>query len=200
LIRRVDDKRKDIPDEELMLRVKDGEIDCFRELVQRHQRSVINTAFRITGNHQEAEDIAQEVFLRVYRFAPDYEPDAKFSTYLYRITFNLSLNQVRRAKTFLLRFFSGEQDFEGERTARKTDNRLLGTPLTSLEKEEVKKGVRKAIRLLPKRQRAAIILSQYEGLSYQEISQVLNCSKKAVERLIHRAKSQLKRELTSFLQ
>jgi RNA polymerase sigma-70 factor (ECF subfamily) len=185
---------KVIPDEELMLRLKDGETDCFRDLVLRHQRSVINTAFRITGSHQEAEDIAQEVFLRVYRSAPDYAPAAKFSTYLYRITFNLSLNQVRKAKAVLRRFFSGEQDAQGKSETGGTDSRLPDTPLASLEKEEVKKKVRKAIRSLPKRQRVAIILSQYEGLSYQEISQILKCSHKAVER----AKGQLKKELLSF--
>ena len=183
-----------------MLRLKDGEVDCFKELVLRHQRSVINIAFRVTGNHQEAEEVAQEVFLRVYRAATAYTPDAKFSTYLYRITINLSLNQVRKAKAVLSRFFSGEQGFREELETRETADRLPDTPLTSLEKKEVKKTVRKAIRSLPKRQRVAIILSQYEGLSYQEISKVLNCSSKAVERLIYRGKIKLKKELASFLQ
>jgi RNA polymerase sigma-70 factor (ECF subfamily) len=196
----VENDRKALPDEELMLRLKDGEVDCFKELVLRHQRSVINIAFRVTGNHQEAEEVAQEVFLRVYRAATAYTPDAKFSTYLYRITINLSLNQVRKAKAVLSRFFSGEQGFREELETRETADRLPDTPLTSLEKKEVKKTVRKAIRSLPKRQRVAIILSQYEGLSYQEISKVLNCSSKAVERLIYRGKIKLKKELASFLQ
>jgi RNA polymerase sigma-70 factor (ECF subfamily) len=196
----VENDRKALPDEDLMLRFKDGKVDCFRELVLRHQRSVINTAFRVTGNHQEAEEIAQEVFLRVYRAAPRYRPDTKFSTYLYRITLNLCLNQIRRARVMLTRFISGEQGFQEERETGEGADRLPDTPLTFLENEEVKKSVRKAIRSLPKRQRLAIILSQYEGLSYQKISEVLGCSHKAVERLIHRGKIQLKKELTPFLQ
>jgi len=183
-----------------MLRFKDGEVDCFRELILRHQRSVINTAFRVTGNHQEAEEVAQEVFLRIYRAAPGYRADSKFSTYLYRITINLSLNQIRKTRAVLGRFFSGEQRFQEERETGEAADRLPDTPLTSLEKEEVKKAVRKAIQALPKRQRLAIILSQYEGLSYQEISAVLECSHKAVERLINRGKIQLKKELTPLLQ
>jgi RNA polymerase sigma-70 factor (ECF subfamily) len=196
----VEDDRKTIPDEELMLRLKEGEADCFRGLVLRHQRSVINLAFRITGDRQEAEDIAQEVFLRVYRAATAYTPDAKFSTYLYRVTLNLSLNQVRKAKALLGRFFAGEVGFKEERETGDRADRLPDTPLTSMEKEEVKKAVRKAIRSLPKRQRLAIILSQYQELSYQEISEILGCSLKAVERLIHRGKGQLKKELASYIQ
>ena len=196
----MEDDRETLPDEELMLRLKDGEADCFKELVMRHQRSVINTAFRVTGNHQEAEEVAQEVFLRIYRAAPGYRPDAKFSTYLYRVTLNLSLNQVRKARAVLSRFFSGEQGFNEELVIGEVADRLPDTPLISLEKKEVKKAVRKAIRSLPKRQRVAIILSQYEGLSYQEISELLHCSHKAVERLIHRGKIQLKEELASYIQ
>ncbi|MCX5887777.1 MAG: RNA polymerase sigma factor, partial [Proteobacteria bacterium] len=173
------------------------EANCFRDLVLRHQRGVINIAFRITRDRQEAEDIAQEVFLRVYRAAKGYRPETKFSTYLYKITLNLSLNQVRRAKAVLNRFFSGEKG-EFERAGR-TDT-SPDTPLTSMEKEEVKKAVRKAIRSLPKRQRLAIILSQYQELSYQEISEILGCSPKAAERLIHRGKNQLKKELASYIQ
>lgn len=189
-----------IPDEELMLRFQQGEAACFRELVIRHQRNVLNVASRITGNREEAEDIAQEVFLRVYRAVNDYRPLTKFSTYLYKITLNLSLNQVRRAKVVLNRFFSGEEgDKEEFERAGRADT-LPDTPLTSMEKEEAKKAVRKAIRSLPKRQRLAIILSQYQELSYQEISEILGCSLKAVERLIHRGKGQLKEELASYIQ
>ena len=194
------DSRGALPDEELMLRLKEGEANCFRELVLRHQRSVVNIAFRITGDRQEAEDIAQEVFLRVYRAAKGYRPETKFSTYLYKITLNLSLNQIRRAKVILTRFLSGEQDSQREGETSPGTEAFTDTPLTSMEKEEVKKAVRKAIRSLPKRQRLAIILSQYQELSYQEISEILGCSPKAVERLIHRGKNQLKKELASYIQ
>jgi RNA polymerase sigma-70 factor (ECF subfamily) len=190
--------KKSVPDEELMLRFKDGEVDCFQELVIRHQRGVINVAFRITGNREEAEEVAQEVFLRIYRAAKGYRPEAKFSTYLYKITLNLSLNQVRRAKVIFNRLFAGEQRFQPKvETGEVADK--LSSPLQTMEREEVKKAVRKAIRSLPRRQRVAIILSQYQELSYQEISDVMNCSQKAVERLIHRGKSQLKKELYLFL-
>ena len=187
-----------VSDEELMLRFKQGDSECFRELVLRHQKSIINLAFRITGNRQEAEEIAQEVFIRVYRAAARYRPKPRFSTYLYRITLNLALNQVRRAKVIVSHLFSGETSQEQRTETAERSDQTYG-PLQTMEKEELKREVRKAIRSLPKRQRLAIILSQYQGLTYQEISDILHCSVKAVERLIHRGKIQLKDELSGLL-
>jgi RNA polymerase sigma-70 factor (ECF subfamily) len=188
-----------IPDEELMQRLKAGEADCFRELVMRHQKGVINVAFRITGNHQDAEEIAQEVLFRIYKAAKDYRPETKFSTYLYKITLNLSFNQARKAKAILKRFFSGEKSYHQKIEIGEVADKSYDTPMIAMEREEVKREVRKAIRSLPKRQRIAIILSQYQGFSYREISEIFDCSPKAVERLIHRGKIQLKKELFPFL-
>lgn len=190
--------KKTITDEELMLRFKYGETDLFQDLVIRHQRNVINVAFRITGNHQEAEEIAQEVFLRLFRAAKKYRPETKFSTYLYKITLNLSLNQLRRTKVILNHLFLREQGSHQKIETGEIADRLY-SPLHTMEREEVKREVRRAIRSLPKRQRVAIILSQYQGLSYHEISEILGCSHKAVERLIHRGKNLLKKKLSPFL-
>lgn len=170
----------------------------FDELIEKHERQVINLAYRFLNNHPDAEDIAQEVFLKAYKALPEYEPMAKYSTYLYKITKNLCLNYLRRKK--LVHFFSldswrddpdsGMRDFpdKGSIEASKM-----------LEEKELKDKIYEALNKLPLNQRTAVILKRYENLNLDEIGDVLGISLSAVKSLLHRAKLTLRKELSDYL-
>ena len=183
----------------LILKFKEGDKDAFRRILEKYKESVINIAYRLLRDREEAEDIAQEVFIRVYRAAKVYRHRAKFSTYLYRITTNLCLNELRKAKRKV--FVSLDAPIEtvaGETTEldHQIPDTASPTPVDILSQKEMKAVVQKAIDSLPPNQRMAIILSEYEGLSYQEIAQTLSCSVKAVERRLYRARENLKQSLS----
>jgi RNA polymerase sigma-70 factor (ECF subfamily) len=164
-------------------------------LVERHQHAVIGTVAKMLGNSSEAEDIAQQVFLRIWRNAKRYQPDAKFTTYLFTITRNLVFNETRRRsrkKEFSLdeREESANLSIEGD-PARQPDAELL--------QAELQRAVDDAIASLPETQRMAVVLRRYEQLSYEEIAEVLELSVSAVKSLLFRARSALRESLARFL-
>lgn len=181
-------------DEELMTRVAKGDEYAFQILVERHQTSVINLIYRFIGDSTKTQDLAQEVFLRVWQAARRYKAKAKFTTWLYRIVANLCLNELKssRRKRWLWFFHSdtdeqavGEEDFSN------------GSPspedlLLSIER---RREITKALQSLPENQRMALILKRYDDLSYEEIARILNCSVSAVESLLVRAKRNLQEKL-----
>jgi len=195
------EKFKNISDAQLMLNFKSGDISAFEELIKRYKRSVINVIYRFLGDRDEAEDLAIEVFLRVYKAAKRYEAKAKFSTWLYKITTNLCLNEIRkRAKLetiSLSKPISAEGEKEEELIEKIADP--APSPQEILEKKERDTLIRKAIGSLPAKQRMATILQIYEGLSYKEISRILGCSVKSVERRLYWARTNLKEKLSSYL-
>jgi len=177
-------------DNQLMLRVQQGDEDAFRRIVEAHQKPILNLCFRFVGNQQDAEEVAQDVFIHLYRSAATYRPTARLSTYLYRIAVNLSLNRIRDRKR--KRLFSLD--------ALKSDRRLEpthpdGAPDLILERMELQAQIRKALDSLPESQRTAVVLKRFEGLSYEEIADVMRCSVSAVESLLHRAKVGLRTKL-----
>ncbi len=174
----------------LMARIKKGDTDAFEELVSRHQRPVYNLALRFLSDSCEAEDIAQETFIRVFRAADTYTPDAKFTTWLYTIVKNLCFNAIRKRQSATL--VSIDEETAPEIASREDD------PARSLEREQLRKMVSRAVNALPENLRIAVILQKFHGLSYEEIAAVLGCSVNAVKLRVHRAKDFLSRELAGI--
>jgi RNA polymerase sigma-70 factor (ECF subfamily) len=185
------------PSEDLMARIAKGDNDAFEILVNRHQTSVLNLIYRFIGDGTQAKDLAQEVFIRVWQSAKSYEPKAKFTTWIYRITANLCFNELkssRQKKWFqFLRF--GDQH---EETIEDTSVDSSPSPEDLLLAKERNRQISDALQSLPDNQRMALILKRYDDLSYQEISQVLGCSVSAVESLLVRAKRTLQEKLKNL--
>jgi RNA polymerase sigma-70 factor (ECF subfamily) len=185
---------KQLPNEELIVRIAKGDEYAFQTLVERHQSSMLNLIYRSTGDRTKSQDLAQEVFLRVWQGAKSYERKAKFTTWLYRIATNLCLNELKsdRRKRWL-RFlhvdtqgqYSGEEDLSDE----------APSPEELLLTRERDREITEALQSLPENQRMALILKRFDDLSYEEISHILNCSVSAVESLMVRAKRSLQKKL-----
>ena len=172
---------------------------AFKELVDKHQRAVINLAYRFLGSREEAEDVAQEVFIRMYKAAKTYKPEAGFPTWLFRITTNVCLNELRRRRR-VREIPLVPLSEESERNTAMTVPASEGTrPDIQLEQAERNRIIQESLEALPPNQRTAVILKRYEGLSYQEIADVLNTSVSAVESLLFRAKQTLKKKLKSYV-
>jgi RNA polymerase sigma-70 factor (ECF subfamily) len=172
-----------VSDKQLMQAVAAGDPDAFHEIILRHQQVAWNTAYRFLGDPMDAEDIVQETFLRILEAAPRYQPRAKFRTYLYRILIRLCIDHARKKRPL---FVDSVPDIEDSAPG----------PLEDLILDQRGKEVHAHLDALPPKQKAAIILKHFEGLSYAEISQVMGITKKAVERLLSRARSTLQTRLS----
>ena len=179
-----------------MLRVKKGEISAFNQILEKYQRPIINFIYRFVGSKGEAEEITQEVFLRIYLARGHYRVRAKFSTYIYRIARNLSLNALRKKRPQIVSLDEPISGENGEIKRELPDSRQI-SPAESLEKKEIQLLVKKALDSLPQPQKTAIILNRYNELSYKEIGRIMNLSLPAVKSILHRAKESLKKKLKS---
>ncbi len=180
----------------LMVRISEGDHQAFRSLVERHQHAVIGTVAKMLGNASESEDIAQQVFLRIWKNAKRYRPDAKFTTYLFTITRNLVFNETRR-KSRKKEVSSDEREENSNLTVAANPDRQ---PDSELLQAELQRAVDKAIASLPDSQRMAVVLRRYEQLSYEEIAGVLNLSVSAVKSLLFRARTSLREALAGYLE
>ena len=189
---------KNTTNEDLMRRVTAGDKHAFEALVYRHQRPVLNFIFRFLGDRAEAEDLTQEVFLRVWKSAETYKPDAKFTTWLYRIAINLCINKQRALR--IRRWFSVSRPHELKQNSGDTFFPAEGAETTTAENHlinsEQSRQLLNALNELPTSQRLAIVLKIYDEMSYQEISQIMDCSISAVDSLLIRAKKNLRKKLT----
>lgn len=185
----------DISDVSLMAKVALGDHAAFEELVTRHQYAVVGTVAKMLGNPSEAEDIAQQVFLRLWKSAPRYKPTAKFTTYLFTITRNLVFNETRRKSR------RGEQslDEQAEDWHQQFEEEEHNRPDEQVLQAELQQAVDQAIRCLPDKQRMAVVLRRYEKMPYEEIASVLGISVSAVKSQLFRARSSLRESLESFL-
>jgi RNA polymerase sigma-70 factor, ECF subfamily len=188
------EKMDSVPSEELMAKVAEGDEFAFQILVHRHQSSVLNLIYRYLGDRTMAGDLAQEVFIRVWRAAKSYEPKAKFTTWVYRIAANLCLNELKSAKGKKLIPLESEEE-DGRRIASENRFDVSPSPEDLLLAEERSRRISEALQSLPESQRMALILKRYEGLSYDEIARVMRCSVSAVESLLVRAKRNLQEKL-----
>ena len=183
----------DHTDTKLMLRVKEGDQSAFREIVEKHQKSIMNLCARFIGNQEDAEEIAQDVFIRLLRYADSYQPRAKLSTYLYRIAVNLSLNRVRDNKW--KRYVTLDST---QARGSLVDKAVSHAPDKLFEQKEESEAIRRIVDALPSNQKTAVILKRFEGLSYAEIAEVMKISVSAVESLLFRAKQTLRTRLQNY--
>lgn len=187
-------------DGELIRRIATKDHLAFKALVEQYQSSVLSICYQILGNHQDAEDAAQEVFVKVYQKAKSFRTGSKISTWLYRIAVNLSLNHRRKQKwnryLDILAFSKDKREEPANVFEAPEDDR----PDRQFEKKERSRILTKALDALPERQRAAMILGKIEGLSYQEIAEVLQTSLASVESLMHRAKLNLQKKLLPLIE
>jgi len=186
------------PDIELMLEFAQGSIPAFEQILKKYKKIVINVAYRFIQDRYEAEDIAQEVLLKVYNSAKKYKPKAKFSTWIYKITANTCLNKLRSKNNFQIISLEKSASLDDIKTRSENHYSRYTHPSIELEKEELIQMVKNAIQTLPANQRMAVILQKYEGLSYREISEIMGCSTHAVDSLLQRAKQNLKKALTPY--
>jgi RNA polymerase sigma-70 factor (ECF subfamily) len=186
---------REIDDAELMLRSGRGDTAAFEQLVERHQALVIGTVGRMLGNNSDSEDVAQQVFLRVWKSATRYAPTAKFTTWLLTITRNLVFNETRRRK----RHPAAALDAPTADESLLLPDRTGLIPDEALLERELELAIDRAIRLLPEKQRFAVVLRRFENKTYEEIAEVLNLSVPAVKSLLFRARSELRSALSRYL-
>jgi RNA polymerase sigma-70 factor (ECF subfamily) len=185
----------DSEDVRLMQLVSTGDMVAFEQLVERHQALVAGTVARMLGNNSDVEDVAQQVFVRVWKSAKRYQPRAKFTTWLLKITRNLVFNELRRRKRHALNPLQSEEG--GEEMQLKDEH--VQTPDASLLEAELQGAIESAIGQLPDSQRMAVILRRYEELSYDQIADVLDQSVPAVKSLLFRARTELRARLKAYL-
>jgi len=186
---------EDADDLRLMRLVGEGDTGAFEELVDKHQALVAGTIGRMLGSNSDVEDIAQQVFIRVWKSARRYVPRAKFTTWLLKITRNLVFNELRRTKR---RAQVPLQSEPGTDDPPLKDEMNLA-PDASLLEVELRRTIEEAILQLPETQRMALVLRRYEQLSYEEIADVLELSVPAVKSVLFRARSELRERLSKYL-
>lgn len=187
------------PDAALMLRVKHGDLQAFEELVQKYKQPLVNVIYRMLRDLDEAEDLAQNVFVRVYQSAARYEVSAKFSTWIFTIARHLCLNEIRRRGRHPAQSLDAAQsEDENQAPPQHPDLHAVSPPEAFLNRELEQK-VQDALAGLPEKQRLAIALCQENELSYEEIAKVLGCSLSATKSLIHRGRETLKEKLKPYL-
>ena len=182
--------------EDLVAKTVEGDEYAFEILVRRHQTSILNLVYRYVGDRTKARDLAQEVFIRVWRAADRYEPKAKFTTWIYSITVNLCLNELKADKG--RKKVQWEAEEGGRSSAYETQSEASHSPEALLLAEERSRQISEALQSLPENQRMALILKRYDNLSYDEIARVVGCSVSAVESLLVRAKRNLHEKLLFF--
>jgi|SRR2546426_403338 len=187
------------PDAALMLRVKRGDRKAFEELVNKYKQPVMNVIYRTLGDATEAEDLAQNVFVQVFKSAHRYRVSARFSTWLFTIARNLCLNEIRRRSRHPAASLDAPHPEQEDQPLRQFEDAKTFSPPDSLLHEELERKIQQALAGLPENQRIAILLCREEELSYEEIARVLGCSLSATKSLIHRGRETLKQKLKPYL-
>jgi RNA polymerase sigma-70 factor (ECF subfamily) len=195
-VTRIMEEQFPINDESLLKKTAGGDETAFRELVQRYQGAMVNLAYRYTNNLSDAEDVAAEIFFRVWKYAAHFKGNAKFSTWCYRIGINTCLNHKRKKNTvpYTASLDECQPTDEGELKREVADTASL-QPETAAQDSERTAEVRAALDRLPPQQKMAFTLCWFEERSYKEIAELMELSVSAVESLLFRAKDSLRKKL-----
>ena len=183
-------------DQELIADYQNGDTKAFDMLYDRYKKPVLNYALRVTGNRADAEDVVNEVMMAVFVKKDVYQPIAKFSTWIFTITRNSCITKLRKKKNIFSLWVRNE---EGEDELLDPADPAAVLPDQLVKEREVTVHVKKAIEKLPETQREALVLREYQNLTYEEISQILGCSLDNTKILIFRARERLRQELSSFM-
>lgn len=186
-----------------MLRTRQGDDDAFAKLVSTYQDRLTTIFFHMTQNHESAEDLAQDVFMRIYRARHGYQPTARFSTWIFRIANNLAINSHRgRAKRKEIRLPAGEST---SMSGLQPDDSVLADksalmPTRQIDKHELQIIVQKAIEQLSEQQRLTVLLHKFEGMSYSDIAETMEMTVPAIKSLLSRARDSLRTALEPYMQ
>ena len=186
---------KNSPDADLLRLYQNGKEEAFLTLYHKYKTPILNYIYRSCQDRSLAEDLTQEVFLRVYRGAKNYRPQGKVSSWIYTIASHVLWKRMKKERRFV-RFVS-QKDYPDQRNhiVESTKDNRVQDPLELFEKKQVQEALRREVASLPFKQRQAVILSVYQQLSYQDIGQILEVTEGAVKVMIHRAKKVLKKRL-----
>ncbi len=186
-------------DVQLMLRVANGDESAFEQLVARYQDRVVGFFFHLVYDRGAAEDLAQEVFLRVFRARDRYEPTARFSTWLFRIAHNLAINERRDTSRRREVPLPSSQSMDPEASAQMPAEKSALLPTRRFDAKELREVVRKALDELGERQKTVVLLHKFEGLSYEDIGEIMGLGTVAVKSLLARARTKLRDSLEKYL-
>jgi RNA polymerase sigma-70 factor (ECF subfamily) len=186
-------------DQDLMLAFRAGDESAFSALMIRHRDQVVSLAYRYLNNRADAEDLGQEVFVRVYRARKKWQPEAKFTTWLYRVTVNACLNEVRNRRTRPTQSAAAIHAGDGSAREIAIADGKAEPPSAALERTELHAAVRSAVDALPDRQRMALLLNKFQGLSYEEMAVALGLTVPAVKSLLVRARESVRKTLEPLL-
>jgi len=190
----VSDKEKD-----LLLKARNGDVEAFEMIIEDYQKKVFNIALRMIGNHDDASELAQEVFIRIYKSIKNFKGESSLSTWIYRITTNVCLDELRKRKN--KNVVSLDEDVKHEDGEIKRQVEDTGpTPDIIAEKNEIRRVVKEAILSLPEDQRTVIILRDIQGFSYDEIAKIMNCPEGTVKSRINRSRQILRDRLKPKLE
>lgn len=190
-----EDMRKD---EEIMMDYKAGDINALEEIFQRYKKPMLNYCFKILNNFADAEDVVGEVFYVLTSEKNNYQPRAKFSTWLYTIAHNLCIDRIRKNKRTFSLWFKKNKDDKEYQEMDIPDTKFL--PNVPVEEKDTSVFVKRSIEKLPLEQKEALVLREYMSLNYEDISKVLNCSVEKVKVLIFRARERLRKELLPLME
>src|SRR3954452_25316676 len=180
-----------------MARIKEGDTEALRELIEAHQHRIVGAVTRMLGDEMDAEDLAQQVFIRVWKSAPRYEPTAKFTTWLFKITRNLVFNELRRRRRHGTQSLDAVVD--DDHLPLQAADTSSKAPDTAMLDAEMQTAIQAAIDQLPEMQRMAIVLRRYDEFSYEEIAEILSLSVPAVKSVLFRARTELREKLRQYL-
>jgi RNA polymerase sigma-70 factor (ECF subfamily) len=187
------------PDAALMLRVKQGDTGAFALLVDKYKQPVMNLAYRMLRDANEAEDLAQVAFVQVFKSARRYQVSSKFSTWLFTIARNLCLNEIRRRSRHPTESLNATHPGSEDQPLHQFEDKKTSSAPESLLQRELEEKVAQALAGLPENQRTALLLCRQDELSYEEIAEVLDGSLSATKSLIHRGRETLKEKLKPYL-